>query len=446
MIAFRIILVTTFILFYVIMMGVMIIFERDKPRNIISWSLVFLFTQLIGYCIYATIRLIFCKKRHDLLRKQEEDIIYSNLISNKLKNRHQSSSDEIFNFNELAYNSKLTTRNNCTIFNNYEEFKNDLLTNIKNAKSYIILEVRKINILDFQIIIDNLIEKAENGITVKLVHDKRINNKIKKQLKMAGVKVYRFSKHNTLGGVYSNLRNHIIIDGQVAYLANTYIKNKNISNKFDISEVILKLKGEIVEEIDITTHQDYVFASGKYMDFAPVEKQTDANLSTMQFVSNEFTTDIELLIIKAICSAKKSIQLQLEQFIPTESILSLLQFAINSNIDVRLMVPLKTNMHSKYFASRAYAKELALMGANVYLYDGYIRFNGIVIDSEYVLYGSFSMDREHISMGIQSVMIMKDEKIVKHFNKIFDRDINNSYRINNAKYMLLREKFFKNFV
>ena len=38
---------------------------------------------------------------------------------------------------------------------------------------------------------------------------------------------------------------------------------------------------------------------------------------------------------------------KVEEFIPTESIMSLLNFAINSNIEVRLMVPLKANRSSR---------------------------------------------------------------------------------------------------
>ena len=110
------------------------------------------------------------------------------------------------------------------------------------------------------------------------------------------------------------------------------------------------------------------------------------------------------------------------------------------------MVPIKTNMHSKYFASRAYAKELALMGAKVYLYDGFIRFNAIIIDSKYALFGSYILDREHLSTGVQNVVIIEDSEAIDYFNLKFNDDVNNSYRINNAKYMLLREKFFKNFV
>ena len=115
---------------------------------------------------------------------------------------------------------------------------------------------------------------------------------------------------------------------------------------------------------------------------------------------------MELAIIKAICMAKNSVQLELSQFIPTESIISLLRFAINSNIEVRLMVPLKNYNFGKYFASRAYAKELALLGANVYLFDGYINFNAITIDDEYVMYGSYVIDREHINTSQQNIIII----------------------------------------
>ena len=110
------------------------------------------------------------------------------------------------------------------------------------------------------------------------------------------------------------------------------------------------------------------------------------------------------------------------------------------------MVPLKNDRHGKYYATRAYAKELALFGANVYLYDGYIRYNAITVDNDYVIYGSYIVDREHLNTSLQNMLLIKDSKAVNAFNKMFDECVGNSYRISNAKYMLLMEKFFKNFV
>ena len=281
---------------------------------------------------------------------------------------------------------------------------------------------------------------------VKFVYDRNLKSKLIKELKAAGVRVYRFSSFNTVGKVYSNLRNAITIDGEVAYIANLNVSNTQLKTDKEIACTFMRIKGAIVQEIDVQTHKDVIFASGKYIPFTKKEIPQTKNDNYVQYLANQANTDLELSLIKAICTAKKSIQLQLAQFIPTESILSLLRFAINSNIQVRLMVPLKNDMHGKYFASRAYAKELALFGANVYLFDGYIKFNAVTIDDEYVIFGSFIVDREHLNTSPQNMLLIKDNNSVKYFNKEFESGIANSYRINNAKFMLLREKFFKNFV
>lgn len=431
---------------FIIMMSIMIIFERDKPKHIISWTIVFLFTQLIGYIVFTIFKIISYKKRHSLIVKQNEDLVYKNLIQHKLTNEQKLVQDEVFDFNSLAYNANLTQNNTYEILNSYAKYKETLLRDLKNANSYIFLELERINSLDFEDVKNVLIEKASKGVSVKLIYDNLISSKIKKALIKAGVRVKTFSKHNVIGGNYANLRNVISIDGNIVYIGRLDANKKQLSGANDISSAFIKLKGDVVQDVNLATHQDIVFSTGKYIDYKEVKKDVASNDTSIQFVSNEQDTDIELLIIKAICMAKKSIQLQLEKFIPTESIMSLLRFAINSNIEVKLMIPLKTGRNSKYFASRAYAKELALFGAKVYLYDGYVRFNAITIDSQYVIYGNYAIDREYITNALQNVLIFKDSKAVNFFNKEFESCVNNSYKINNAKYMLVREKFFKNFV
>ena len=446
MLALQIITIVFLILSYIIMTSIMIIFERDKPRNLIIWSIVFLFTSVVGYCIYIFSRSIFYKKKKSLSIKQQEDEVYLNLIQNDIVNNDVSTNEELYQFNKMAYNAKLTVNNTYTIFDKYNELKADLLSEINEAKDYIIFEVTKVNKYDFSDILQALIERARGGVKIKFIYDSLISRKILKQMRDNNIKVHRFSKHNTIGRVYANKRNLISIDGRVCFICNLVVKNNQLIDKYDIADTFIKFSGDIVQEMNISAHQDAIFAGNKFIEFKNPEIEKTYNNSKIMYVANEYSKDIELLIINAICLAKESIQLQLEEFIPTESILSLLRFAINSNIEVRLMVPLKTNRHSKYFASRAYAKQLALIGANVYLYDGFIRFNAITIDSKYSLFGSFILDREHLSTGVQNIVIIEDKQAVDHFITKFDEDINNSYRISNAKYMLLREKFFKNFV
>ncbi|MBE5741297.1 MAG: hypothetical protein E7351_02050 [Clostridiales bacterium] len=446
MLAVKIIFGIILLILYVLMMTTMIIFERDKPKNMIIWSIIFLLSQVIGYAIYLVLRHIYYKKKNSLVTKQREDDIYRGLISSKLNDNKVETDDELFAFNNLAFDSSATANNNYELIHSKEEVKASLIQDIRNASSYIMLEFTRVEADDFEDIKSALIEKAKSDVVIRLVHNYHISHKLIKELKSAGIRVYRFSKYNTDGRIYANLRNIISIDGKIAYLGNFDTSAKQNKNTVEITDMFLRIKGDVVQDINLSVHQDAIFASGKYIEWKEQRRDNINNKNYVQFVSNHVENDMELLIIKAICMAKKSIQLQLQQFIPTESIMSLLRFAINSNIDVRLMVPFKNNRHVKYFATRAYAKELALFGANVYLYDGYLRFNAIVIDSSYVIYGSYILDREHLNTSLQNIALIKDIKTAEKFNKVFDTCIDNSYRINNAKYMLLREKFFKNFV
>lgn len=435
-----------FIIFFIVVEAIMIIFERDKPKNIILYTILFLLTNFVGYAIYLISRVIFNKKKNSLQTKKLEDEIFVGLSAKALKDNNTALDCDFFEFNKRAFNASVTSNNTVEYINDYTKFKSTLCDDLKKASHYILLELTKINKTDFEEIKNILQERAEAGLVVKLVTEYRVPTKLKKELKNAGVKVYKFSKYNTLGGIYANKRNRVIIDGNVAYLGSMNVNSKEISGRFDVCNTFLKIKGDVLQEINLSTHKDMIFASGKYLEYVPGDKETSKTNTYIQFVTNESEKNLELLIIKAICTAQKSIQLQLSEFIPTESVTSLLHFAINSNIDVKLMVPLKTKKGDKYYATRAYAKELALLGANVYLYDGFIRFNAITVDDNYVLYGSYVMDREHLGTSLQDIAVIKDVKAVTYFNKIFESGVQNSYRISDAKYMLLREKFFKNFV
>ena len=140
MIGFYIVLGIILGLIYVIMMSMMIIFERDKPKNIIIWSVVFVTTQVVGYVIYVLIRHVFYKKRNSLKTKQQEDEIYDKLISNKIYDNESQFDHDVFEFNRMAYNAKITSNNHIDIINNREEFKENIINDIRNAKKYIILE------------------------------------------------------------------------------------------------------------------------------------------------------------------------------------------------------------------------------------------------------------------------------------------------------------------
>ena len=446
MLALKICLVIVAVILYVIMMSIMIIFERDKPKYIILWSFAFTFVNILGYICYTICKIIHFKKQRSLTIKDWQDGVYNNLVKDSLADVGIAADDNgLYQFNQMAYGCPLTLNNQVEMYTSLDKFQSALIKDIQSAKEQIILELTRVNYKDFSTIAEAIIQKAKQGVLIKFVYDKSINICLKKQLKNAGVKLHKFSSYYTLGNVFANQRNLITIDGKIAYMANLNVKNRHLKPNTDLLNAYLRLSGEVVQEINLLTHKDATFASGKFLPYTQTILDTKQQ-TLAQFVANSSSADLELLIIKAITTAKKSIVMQLDEFIPTESIISLMRFAINSGIEVKLMVPIKISRLSTYYATRAYAKQLALYGANVYLYDGFIRYNSILVDGSYVIYGSFRLDRQHINTALQSILIVEDSKIVGQFNKQFEQGVENSYRINNARYMLLQERFFKNFV
>lgn len=443
--AVKIVLAFFLIIVLIAMSSVMIIFEKGKPRAIILWLSLFVFTSLFGGVFYLISKIVYYKKSEALKIKINEDEIYQTLISNQLLKSSKQEEDDYFLYNQLGYNSNTYINNDCEFFHTYAKFQSNLLKEIDNSKEYIIFELTQLSAYDFEWLKQPLLNKLNDGVVVKIIYDKSVNRKVKKELVKAGAKIYRFSDLRTLDQKFINRRNVIVIDGDVAYLGKIGTKSCQLKEKSIVSNMFVKFKGEIVQSIDLSAHKDVVFASGKYMEYNKPEFNAK-NQIKMQYIANNINQDFELMLIKAICMAKKSIQIQVEEFIPTESIMSMLKFALNSKIEVKLMIPLKSEHSMRYYASRAYAKELALYGANCYLYDGFIKFNSMVIDSTYGLYGSFSLNRGLINESLQDVIIINDEKSVSHLSKTFDAGVENSYRINNAKFLLLREKFFKNFI
>ena len=75
------------------------------------------------------------------------------------------------------------------------------------------------------------------------------------------------------------------------------------------------------------------------------------------------------VFMRAILEAKKRIYLQTPYFLPPESLLKALQNASLSGIDVRIMMPRKSDSWMLSFSSRSYIAECLRAGIIIYLFE-----------------------------------------------------------------------------
>ncbi len=432
--------ITLHIVLILAMLVAVVCLESDC-KKIILWNLIIVLTSIFGFVVYF---IWFCDKprlKKSIKIKFEQDEIYKNLVKYSIADT-QSNNDTL-NFNKRHYLAEIFNHNELQVIDNNEAFVNMLSTDIEKAQEYIILdnEYFLMGINNYNIV-SLLKEKQSMGVIVKCIYDKRkfADRKVIKELRESGVRVCNFNKYDTFNKYYKNSKNLISIDGEITYLYNTYsfkAKEKPVT----CSNLYYKLQGEVVKSIDLDAHLDVSFATQKYFELGDKEYQAMGDMQ-MQYVSSVADKDFEGLLLKAINDAKKQIVIHINKFIPTPAIKQAISMAIMSGVDVKIML---SKVHStNYYASRAYLKEMAMVGATAYIYDGIIASNFVIMDN-LTFVGNFSLVNLEIRNNLQNVLIINDKDFSRKTQLYFNELVNNSYRICKPKNVLFKEKIFKKF-
>ncbi|MEG1673357.1 MAG: phospholipase D-like domain-containing protein, partial [Alistipes sp.] len=133
--------------------------------------------------------------------------------------------------------------------------------------------------------------------------------------------------------------------------------------------------------------------------------------------------EIMLAIFKAISMAKRYVYIQTPYFLPTEALLLALQAAALSNVDVRLMLPVRSDARLVQIGSFSYIRSMLKAGVKVYFYQpGFLHAKMVAIDDEYCTIGSANMDFRSFEHNFEANAFIYDKKITKQMKNIFLHD------------------------
>ena len=95
----------------------------------------------------------------------------------------------------------------------------------------------------------------------------------------------------------------------------------------------------------------------------------------------------------AISSARKYFYIQTPYFLPTEQILSAMQIAALSGVDVRLMLPERADNRFTHWGSHSYLADVLRAGVKVYFYKkGFLHSKLMISDDMLSSIGSTNVD------------------------------------------------------
>lgn len=441
--------------------AIMVIHEKRDPAKTSIWVLILLLLPIIGLIFYVYFgqnhrkEKIFSRKGlRDL--QQIEQISRSQLVDIKSDRfiHNPSIKDNINIITLLLNNSKalLTLYNRVSIYQTGRKTFKAILDAIDNAKSSIHLEFYIVENDEIgNLIKSKLVEKARNGVEVRLIFDDVGSWSLPKafinELKRAGAEVYPFMPVNfplfTSKVNYRNHRKIIVVDGEVAFMggmniADRYLKGDELLGTW--YDTVIKIEGEAVHMLQVIFLVDWFFVSKliiservKYFPNHKVPTQHPLQITTSGPDSD--WASIMQAFFTAIAKAQKHIYICTPYFVPNESILTALKTASLSGVDVRIILPGNSDSTVVYWSSLSYVSELLVAGIKVYLFqNGFNHSKIIMIDSKFASVGSANMDIRSFEDNFELLTMIYDNELTLELEKQFHKDLKRSKKLNLTKW------------
>jgi cardiolipin synthase len=193
-------------------------------------------------------------------------------------------------------------------------------------------------------------------------------------------------------------------------------------------DTFLKIQGSAVHGLQHLFLSDWYFVEKKLITdkkYYPAPMQFDNNL--IQIVSSGPDTEWEAImqgVAKAIMSAKKYIYIQSPYYMPTELIEGCLQLAALSGVDVRIMIPTRSDSPIAIASTSSYLGKVLQAGVRVFYYQkGFLHAKTIVMDDFISIVGSCNIDYRSFYQNFEANAFVYEEKTALTLKELFLQDI-----------------------
>lgn len=439
------------VIFNLIFAIVIVFFQRRDPKTVWTWLMLLYFIPILGFIFYLFLGANMHKRKmfrvkeiedklNEAIRRQEHRI-KSNELQVHAPNIENFSDLIMFNLDTVG--AVLTDTNDVDIFVDGNAKFDALIEDLKQAKEFIHIQYYIIrNDVLFNRIKDVLIEKAAQGVEVRLLFDamgcRSVRKSYWKKLRAKGIKIAEFfpaaMRQLHLRINYRNHRKLVIIDNRIGYVGGFNIGKEYIglSRRFGYwRDTHLRIKGEAIGGMELRFLLDWnyaamenLFTDPKYMSGLCAANKDRCNMQIIYSGPDTSLQPIRDNYVRLINKAKEKIYIQTPYFIPDEAMLTALLIAIHSGVEVNLMIPCKPDHPFVYWATYSYMGELVMAGANCYIYNnGFLHAKGIIVDDKVFCYGTANMDIRSFALNFEVNAVVYDEAKAKEMTGYFEADL-----------------------
>ena len=291
---------------------------------------------------------------------------------------------------------------------------------------------------------DLLAEKAAEGVEVRVLYDavgsSSLSRRFMDPLRSAGGEVGVFSKPNLLSfSPHINFRNHrklVVVDGGEGFLGGLNIGDQHLARWHD---TMLHVRGPVVDQLQEVFDDDWHFTTGRYLRsldyFGRWAEACDADgnaaprcgeaicqlVASGPHMTESTTRDA---FFAAATQVRQRIYITMPYFLPDAPLETALRTAVYRGVDVRVLVPARSDVRLVRLAARSYYPSLLAAGVRIFEYrDDMVHAKNLVLDDEVSLVGSANMDLRSFRLNFELSCFVKDRPLNARLAALFDRNL-----------------------
>ena len=313
-----------------------------------------------------------------------------------------------------------------------------LLADIGRAQRYILIEtyIYEDGVMG-RALRDALVRKAEAGLRVYLLYDDVGSHATRASffrsfgsVRTAAFLPVRFARL-TRRVNYRNHRKICVIDGHTAYAGGMNIADRYLSlGKFrPWRDFQLRICGSSAAELQKVFVRDWQYATRQRLALdilpPPPEEKRKIPLQVVSGAPVAHFPELEMGMMRLICSACRNVYIQTPYFLPTEPVMKALQSAAMAGVDVRLILPEKPDSRLLRWGNATYLREVLEAGVRVYLMQppAFLHAKAITVDDEMASVGSANFDFRSFENNFETNVMIYDPSTAAALREIMLRDL-----------------------
>ncbi|HLT12668.1 MAG TPA: cardiolipin synthase [Marinobacter sp.] len=332
-----------------------------------------------------------------------------------------------------------TSGNQCTLLRDGAATFDALFKAMEEARHYILLEFYIVRSDKVGHRIKSILEqKMAEGVQVWFLYDDvgsvSLSRRWLKELAAAGAQVASFGDGNIRRRRFQiNFRNHrklLVCDGHIGFVGGINLGDEYLGTAMDQEpwrDTHCRIEGPAVTGLQLAWLEDWNWASDirPDLDWSPISiPPGEEEVLVLPTGPADTWETCTLFFLNCINNARSRIWIASPYFVPDFQIMNALQLAALRGVDVRILIPEKSDSRLIRVAAYSYLVQACQAGIGIYRYQpGFMHQKVVLVDERYAAIGTANLDNRSMRLNFEITAINTSEGFIQQVACMLEEDL-----------------------